>query len=63
MAFPKMSVKSVDNFEIFGVIDRLSRANLLYLVVQRFAEIDMSDTQIDDLEMGYMFEELIRRFL
>ena len=34
----------------------------LYLVVQRFAEIDMSDTQIDNLEMGYMFEELIRRF-
>lgn len=52
----------IDNFEIFGVIDRLSRANLLYLVVQRFAEIDMSDTQIDNLEMGYMFEELIRRF-
>ena len=22
----------------------------------------MSDTQIDNLEMGYMFEELIRRF-
>ena len=44
----------MDNFEIFGVIDRLSRANLLYLVVQRFAEIDMSDTQIDNLEMGYM---------
>lgn len=52
----------MDNFEIFGAIDRLSRANLLYLVVQRFAEIDMSDTQIDNLEMGYMFEELIRRF-
>ena len=52
----------MDNFEIFGVIDHLSRANLLYLVVQRFAEIDMSDTQIDNLEMGYMFEELIRRF-
>ena len=30
--------------------------------MQRFAEIDMSDTQIDNLEMGYMFEELIRRF-
>ena len=50
----------MDNFEIFSVIDKLSRANLLYLVVQRFSEIDMSDTQIDNLEMGYMFEELIR---
>jgi type I restriction enzyme M protein len=52
----------MDNFEIFTVIAKLSKANLLYLVVQRFAEIDMSDTQIDNLEMGYMFEELIRRF-
>lgn len=43
----------MDNFEIFGVIDRLSRANLLYLVVQRFAEIDMSDTQIDN-ELGIL---------
>ena len=51
----------MDNFEIFGVIDRLSRANLLYLVVQRFAEIDMSDTQIDNLEMGYMFDYLTGR--
>ncbi|MFT8888060.1 MAG: class I SAM-dependent DNA methyltransferase [Ethanoligenens sp.] len=52
----------MDNFEIFAAIEKLSKANLLYLVVQRFAAIDMSDTQIDNLEMGYMFEELIRRF-
>ncbi len=52
----------MDNFEIFTVIDKLAKANLLYLVVQRFAEIDMSGTRIDNLEMGYMFEELIRKF-
>ena len=52
----------MDNFEIVTVIDKLVKANLLYLVVQKFAEIDMSATRIDNLEMGYMFEELIRKF-
>ncbi|WP_188398316.1 class I SAM-dependent DNA methyltransferase [Sporomusa sp. GT1] len=52
----------MDNFEIFTIIDKLAKANLLYLVVQRFAEINMSAQEIDNLEMGYMFEELIRKF-
>ena len=52
----------LDNFEISTVIDRLKKANLLYLIVQKFNEIDLHDDTIDNLEMGYIFEELIRRF-
>ena len=52
----------MDNFEIFSVIEKLSKAGLLYLIVQKFAEINMSADAIDNLEMGYMFEELIRKF-
>lgn len=52
----------MDNFDIFTVIEKLNKAGLLYLVVQRFAEINMSADAIDNLEMGYMFEELIRKF-
>lgn len=52
----------LDNFEIGTIIDRLKRANLLYLIVQKFNEIDLRDDTVDNLEMGYMFEELIRRF-
>lgn len=52
----------LDNFEIGAAIDRLKKANLLYLIVQKFAEIDLSDDTVDNLTMGYMFEELIRRF-
>lgn len=52
----------MDNFEIFSIIEKLSKAGLLYLVVQKFAEINMSADAIDNLEMGYMFEELIRKF-
>lgn len=52
----------LDNFEIGTIIDRLKKANLLYLIVQKFNEIDLRDDTVDNLEMGYMFEELIRRF-
>ena len=52
----------LDNFEISGVIDRLVKANLLYLIVGKFAELDLSGETVDNLTMGYMFEELIRRF-
>ena len=52
----------MDNFELLTVVDKLSKAGLLYMVIQKFAEINMSAEAIDNLEMGYMFEELIRRF-
>jgi type I restriction enzyme M protein len=52
----------LDNFEIGTVIDKLKKAGLLYLVVQKFAEINLNADNVDNLEMGYMFEDLIRKF-
>ena len=43
-------------------IDRLAEHNLLYLVVSKFADLDMSPDTLSSLEMGYIYEELIRRF-
>ena len=43
-------------------IDRLAEHNLLYLVVSKFADLDMSPDTVSNLEMGYIYEELIRRF-
>ena len=43
-------------------IDRLDQHNLLYLVVSRFADLDMSPDTLSSLEMGYIYEELIRKF-
>ena len=48
------------NFDV--QIDRLAEHNLLYLVVSRFADLDMSPNTLSSLEMGYIYEELIRRF-
>ena len=52
----------LENFEIEGIIERLRKVNLLYLVVEKFSQIDLTEETVDNLEMGYMFEELIRKF-
>ena len=49
-----------ENFRFDEQIDRLDKANLLYLVIKEFSKVDLS--VVDDLEMGYTFEHLIRRF-
>ncbi len=45
----------------FGAqIERMEENNLLYQVVQVFANIDLSLDEVDNVQMGYVFEELIR---
>lgn len=43
-------------------IKRLVEANLLFQVVGKFADLDMSPNAVSNVAMGYIFEELIRRF-
>ncbi len=52
----------IEKFDFDTQITRLDRANLLYLVVSKFAEIDLHPDTVSNLEMGYLYEELIRRF-
>ena len=52
----------LDKYEFHLQIARLQSAGLLYKVVQRFADIDLSPTRVDNHQMGYVFEELIRKF-
>lgn len=52
----------VAKFDFQTQITRLERANLLYLVLGKFAEIDLHPKVVSNLEMGYLYEELIRRF-
>ena len=52
----------VSHFDLPNQIARLERSNLLYLIVQKFAEIDLHPERVSNLAMGTIFEELIRRF-
>ena len=52
----------IEKFDFRNTISKLNEANLLYLVLQRFNEIDLHPDVVDNHEMGTVFEELIRRF-
>ena len=52
----------LEKFDFDTQITRLARADLLYLVVSRFAEVDLHPGAVSNLEMGYLYEELVRRF-
>ncbi len=54
-----------DIFDKYKISDRfaeLADAGLLFLVAQRFAEVDLSPQAVPNEEMGHIFEELIRKF-
>jgi type I restriction enzyme M protein len=52
----------LDHFDFAVQVERMNRSKLLYLVVSRFCEIDLHPDAVSNLEMGYLYEELIRRF-
>ncbi len=54
-----------DIFECFDFhtqIDRLAKGGLLYLVAEKFANIDLHPETVSNAQMGAVFEELIRKF-
>ena len=52
----------IEYFNFNDHISRLDEANLLFLIVKEFAGFDLSPGKIAQMEMGYVFEELIRKF-
>jgi len=51
-----------ESFEFHTQIDRLAKAGLLYLVAEKFANIDLHPETVSNAQMGVVFEELIRKF-
>ncbi|MEJ8673098.1 class I SAM-dependent DNA methyltransferase [Chromobacterium amazonense] len=51
-----------ERFDFYTQIDRLHKAGLLYLVTEKFANIDLHPAAVDNMQMGLIFEELIRKF-
>jgi type I restriction enzyme M protein len=51
-----------DYFEFSTEIEKMREANLLFKVVAKFGEVDLHPDHIDNIQMGLLFEDLIRRF-
>jgi len=52
----------IDHFGFEEHIAKLDKADRLFMVVSKFAEIDLHPDRVSNIEMGYIFEELIRKF-
>lgn len=60
--FSKDAREIVEQFEFDNQITKLDDNNLLFMVLKRFQEVDLHPDKVFSMEMGYMFEELIRKF-
>jgi len=60
--FSESAREILSHFNFDSEIDKMADNNLLYLVVKSFSEIDLHPDEVSNLDMGYIFEELIRRF-
>ena len=50
----------MERFAFGEQIARMDEKNLLFQVVQEFSNVDLSPVRVDNVQMGYAFEELIR---
>ncbi|TQQ83034.1 SAM-dependent DNA methyltransferase [Halonotius terrestris] len=61
-SFDEETKEIFDKFDFNHQIQRLDEADLLFQVMQEFAEIDLHPDAVPNEEMGYIYEELIRKF-
>lgn len=60
--FSRPAREIIDHFGFEEQIARLEKADRLFLVISKFCEIDLHPNTVSNIEMGYIFEELIRKF-
>lgn len=60
--FSKTAREIIEYFDFDKQIEKMDRNDLLYLTVKRFSEVNLHPDTVSNLEMGYIFEELIRRY-
>lgn len=53
----------LNELNIRNHIDNMKKGNCLFSVVKAFSELDLSEENFDSIKMGYIFENLIGRFM
>ena len=59
--FSKTAREIMDHFEFDAHITKLDNNDLLYNIIKQFGAIDLHPEKVSNVEMGYIFEELIRK--
>jgi type I restriction enzyme M protein len=60
--FSQNAQEIFESYEFTNQLTRLDNSGLIYQVASKFVEIDLSPQVVDNHQMGYVFEELIRKF-
>ena len=60
--FSKKARKIIEKFSFEEEIDRLDEFDRLYEVVKAIKDVDLHPERIPNMAMGYIFEDLVRRF-
>lgn len=60
--FSTRARKIIEKFKFEEEIDKLEEANRLFDVLKQVASVDLHPDTIPNIAMGYLFEDLVRRF-
>ncbi len=60
--YSKNVLDIIENFQIDPLITKLNKNKKLYLLIDKFTEIDLHPSKIDNHQMGSLYEELLRKF-
>ena len=52
----------IENFRLQRIIEKLVKNDYLFQLVDKFTEVDLHPDKVSNHQMGYIFEELLRRF-
>jgi type I restriction enzyme M protein len=61
-AFSPSASEVLDKYGFADRIKKLEEQGLLYQVIGKFADLDLSEEAVSNEAMGYVFEELLRKF-
>ncbi len=54
--------KIFERFDFTAEIERMREHDILFLLVSRFCDVNLHPDVVDNIDMGLLFEDLIRRF-
>jgi type I restriction enzyme M protein len=52
----------IENFQLDKPVEKLLKNNKLYSLIDKFTEVDLHPSKVDNHTMGSIFEELLRKF-
>jgi len=55
-------VEIIENFQLEKPVEKLIKNNRLFILIDKFSEIDLHPSKVSNRDMGIIFEELLRKF-